>query len=522
MTATIVIALVVTALLRIIPAALWPGDSSDSGYHLLLRKVIREHGMRMPGKVEALALDEAQRYPWLFHVMIAMLPDRVVLRYPALISVLTDGFMVLAAMLLAGHMYGSLVDMPSALPMLAAGLLVASSPAFLAAGVGPRAYEVTPRPVGEMFFCLAMVCGGMFHSEYPYAWLVGACLLMGLALLSSKFTVQVAVFCLPVMSLLMRDVWPAVMLAGGFLVAIVVSRGRYLEVLRGQFHHLDVYRRRIAYDHEALWWRNNLMVIGRNVMKALRGAGSLRHAIFMVLCLLEKSTLVLFLTRNLVWLVAASVYVFGELLAEGLSGWHQWLTVWLMAPLFPFLLTSLRPFLFLGEAERYMEYATIPAAVLVAGLIFTSSAWVAVLLCGGILIWTVLFMSYTYCRMNMRQSLTGPDDDDLVAFLNAQPSESRVLPLSIQLAFRFVWKTRVPFLVGIDGVVWRRDYDKMFWRYPWISTDLSWWIREKSASLLLIDRKTLANLHDTALKYDVNPYPLVFQNDTYEVRNLVV
>ena len=45
------------------------------------------------------------------------------------------------------------------------------------------------------------------------------------------------------------------------------------------------------------------------------------------------------------------------------------LGIWLLAPVVPFLVTAHPRFLFLGEAERYLEYAVVPAAVLTATVV---------------------------------------------------------------------------------------------------------------------------------------------------------
>lgn len=528
MIAAILIVVAVTFALRLIPAALWPGDSSDAGYHLLLRRAIRENGMKMPRKVAAMGLDEAQRYPWFYHTLIACLPERILLRCPALVSTITDSLMAVLAMLLVMYVMPT-ADVRGNAPLFA-GLLVATSTALLAAGVGPRSYEVTPRGMGEFFFSAALLLGAMYSRE-EILWVgAAAAVLLGLSFLSSKFTVQVAVFCLPVMSLLAKSWLPLALLAAGFIAAVVLSGGRWLDVLRAQLHHLDIYRRRIMHDHDSIQHRNDLAAIRHDLVTRWRAAKNLREALFSVLMTLEKFTLFIGMARNLVWVLVAVpllTYLWRtewfpgdgmKFIDHTFGGPHldHWMDGWLLAPLVPFMLTSLRPFLFIGEAERYLEYAVLPAAYFFAGICshsFGASGWLVVA-------FTFLFLVYTWRRMKLRAGRSSGDEGSLVKFLASLPDGRRILPVSQGLGFRLAWQLRHVFLITIDGVVWRRDYDQLFWKYPWISTDLGWWVREKGAELLVVDRRQFAALSQVAAKYDLSPYPVAFQNESFEVRRL--
>ena len=61
------IVVLVTAALRIIPGVTWRFRGVDAGAHLLIRRQIRKHGMRLSMRDWPLLLDERHTYPWGFH-----------------------------------------------------------------------------------------------------------------------------------------------------------------------------------------------------------------------------------------------------------------------------------------------------------------------------------------------------------------------------------------------------------------------------------------------------------------------
>jgi hypothetical protein len=508
----------ITAAVRIIPGIVWPFRGMDAGTHLLLRRHIRGHRMRLTMRDWPLLLDERHTYPWAFHWLIALLPDSVIVRFPPLPSALTDALHAILVALLAVYLSPQVVSgTDPALVGLTAGLLFGSAPALLVVGLGPRAYEVTPRPFGELLFTIVMIGVMSFLLRGSAAALVMSILAGGVLLLSSKFAAQVLVFCVPVVAMVTRDARLLILLPAALAVAMVLSGGRYWWVLKTQVQHLVFYRRRLQHEYEIVASRSSGRNLLRAMLRAVRNPADSGALIEMVR-FAEGITWVQFLLRNVLWcgvIWLCLIESFGPWRGAAES-WRSWLLAWAIAPVAPFVLTSLRNFRFLGEAERYPEYAIAPVAVLAALGLALSDGHSAVVLVGVYAISLLPVLGYTAARLRWNHHRQMPGAfEDLQQFLQACPASSVMLPLPWPVAFQLMPDLDQRCLVAMDASVWCRDYDLIFARYPWPSTNLGRWRQEFGAELVVVDWVALAK--EVEVNYDLSRLVLVHQNDRYRV-----
>lgn len=496
----------------------WKYRGMDAGAHLLLRRQIRRHRMRLRIEGWPLVLDKRFTYPWAFHWLLALLPESWLRRVPPLTSAICDCLHALIVVWLAGHvapMVAPGIDAPAV--ALVAGLLFGTSPALLVAGFGPRAYEVTPRPFGELLYTVVMTGVLLFLIEGSAIGLGAALLAAGLLLLSSKFAAQVLLFCTPVMALLARDARLVLLLPAAFLVAMGLSGGGYWWILRTQWVHLRHYRRTLQYEHPVLARRNR----GRDLLRAVAAVLSAprdRVRWTAVIQLAEANTLLQFLLRNVLWcavvlLSLVSVANHGTSVA---TPWGGWLLAWMLPPLVPFLVTSLRDFRFLGEAERYPEYGIAPAALLgaVGGLLLPPALQRLVLT--GYVATVFLAGAYTYARLRWNATrLKTAALDELVAYLATQPATAVAVPLPWHLAFQLAPDAPCAFVAGLDASVWCEEQNAIFASYPWLRPEVSAWPQRYDAALVLVDRTALQT--GAPPDYDFTALQIVFENDGYQV-----
>ncbi|HET7601566.1 MAG TPA: hypothetical protein VFK36_01025 [Gemmatimonadales bacterium] len=508
----------VTVTLRLVPGMLWRYRGMDAGAHLLLRRHIRSKRMRLTIDGWPLVLDRRFTYPWVYHWLLALLPEPWLRRVPPLPSALCDVLHATIGVWLAGHLAPMI--MPATPPghvSLLAGLLFGTSPALLVAGFGPRAYEVTPRPFGELLYTATMA-GALLYLVEGSA--VGACVALmsgGLLLLSSKFAAQVLLFCTPVVALLARDARLLLLLPGAALVAMAVSGGGYWWILQTQWVHLRYYRRTLQYQHPALIRRNR----GRDLVRAVGSALASpreRASWTRVVQLAEAHTFLQFLLRNVLWCGVVLLYVTGLVPAGTGTGaaWVMLLWAWTLAPLLPFLFSSMRDFRFLGEAERYPEYAVTPAAILGAMSLLALPPGQRSLALLGYVATLIVAETYTVARLrwNARRQRSR-SLDELVAFLSQFPAGTVVVPLPWLLAYQLAPDVSCAFVAGIDAKVWCEDTDGIFALYPWLRPDVSQWARKYSASAVMVDRAALQS--EAAPDYDFTALQLAFENDGFQV-----
>jgi hypothetical protein len=509
-------AVLVAALLRLIPGMRWRRHGMDSGYHMLLRREIRRNRMRMPRKVAAMHLDDQQTYPWGYHWLLALLPERALAAVPPLPTMLIDGLHTAAVAALAGVL--GPVAFPGssgAAAALAAGLFFATAPALLVVGIGPRAYEITPRPFGELLYSGVMIAAGAFAASGSWWPLAAAAALGGALLLSSKFAAQVLLICAPVDALLTHSWLPLALPPLALAAAFVASGGRYRHVLAAHVRHLIVFQRRIQHEHSALRDRNDWGLLGRALSGAVRHPGD-RASLAELARVAEHNTLLQFALRNVLWcgvmlLVAAGLYPGWPAAA---SGWYRWLAAWAVAPLVPFLVTSLRRMRFLGEAERYPEYAVAPVSVLAGTALIGLGAWWAALAYGLTLLPPFAY-SLARQRWNNRRG-AGPEMDQLATFLGTVDAGTIVVPVPWYTAYVLAPRLELRFLVSNDGSVWYRDYERLFTAYPWPVQDREDW-RRRGARLVLLETPLLPDAPAGFPAYDFSDLRLVFENPRFRV-----
>lgn len=521
MTLAVVVLLVLVAVTRLWPGMRWRWPAKDSAYHMLLRRELRRRGLRMPDRVPAMLLEDRQSYPWLYHQMIALLPDRWLARLPSLPSAIADaglGGITLALAAWIAPRAGGAVD-PTSLALVS-GVLFATSPALLVAGIGPRAHDVTPRPFGELWVAAALALTGVWHADGSVTAFALGALAGGAALLTSKFAAQALLFMVPVMAMVVRDASVLLLLPGAVLLALVVSAGRYRHVLRAQVAHLGLYRRRLQHEHVMLADRNDWGGLARAVVRMLRSRD--RASRVEAARLAEHNTWLQFLLRNmLLVLLAAALLAFGMPAGVGTgdaAGW--WLLAWAAAPLVPFVLTSLRGWRFLGEAERYPEYGVVPTCVLAALLLLQLPPAVALAAGAAYLVTLLPSLGYGIARrrFNVERTPAGAQDA-LVSFLGSRAPGEVVLPVPWHAAFAVAPVTEQFYLVGNDGAFWTREFDRILVRYPWPVPDLAFWRQGYGASLLLVERALLEG-EGRDVGYDLSGCTRVHRDARYDVYEL--
>ena len=512
-------AVVTGAVLRLGPGMRWRRHGMDSGYHMLLRREIRRNRMRMPRKVAAMHLDEQQTYPWGYHWLLALFPARLLAAVPPLPTVLIDGLHTAAVACLAAVLGPAAfpgVTAPAA--ALVAGLLFATAPALLVVGIGPRAYEITPRPFGELLYSLLMIAAGAAAAGGPWWTLAAAAAAGAMLLVSSKFAAQVLLFCAPVNALVAHSWLPLALPPLALVSALILSGGRYRHVLAAHVRHLLIFRRRIQHEHSALRDRNDWRLLGGAIAAVARHPGD-RAAAVELARVAEHNTILQFVLRNILWcgvmaLVLAGIYPAWQPAA---GGWYRWFVAWAVAPVIPFLVTSLRSVRFLGEAERYPEYAVAPVSVL-AGAALAGAGWSAWWI--GVVYVVLLVPAFAYSlarqRWNSRRGV-GPEMRELTAFLRSIPEGTVVVPVPWYSAYVLAPQLELRFLVSNDGSVWYRDYDRIFTAYPWPVPDRAAWRERYGARLVLVETPLLTEAPAGFPPYDFSDLPLVFENPRFQV-----
>jgi len=507
---------------RLVPAWLWPTFTSDAGFHLLMRREIRKNRFRVPRKLEPCLFDEHVSYPWLYHQLIAFLPEAWLRRAPALPSAMIDSLHAALAYW-GGAWLATFLGHPEIASQAGfwSALLLGINPALLAHGMGPRAYEVTPRPLGELLLSVALLAAVRAAGGGGPAYWGAGILAGGMLLLSSKFAAQVLLFFVLWLALVPGFSAVLFVVPASFATALVLSGGGYTDVFLGQVAHLRYYRRKSQYSFSLVADLNRWQEV-REAWGALRRSGFFSGEFGRAAArLYTMNTYLLMLVRGAVFLV---------LLVMGLSSAQReawqitrppalWLLAWSCAWLPPFILTSTKHLRFLGEAERYAEYAICPVSILVATGLALAPLSLPVL--AGLAIYaacTAVALGQAW-TVNARVSArVSGDRENLVAALQQLPSGSTLLgipamqvlaPVASLLPHRYAdITTDAPALI--------RMVEERFDSYPWPKPDWEMW-RAAGVEYVVTFSPEYLRVNRPSLAYDRIPLALVYSNPSFRV-----
>lgn len=226
--ATLVVFLV-AAVIRSLPIFLTRKHAGvDRWYWKAYIDAVRRDG-RIPPNLPNYLFDEGHWGPPLFPYLLALLPPRTFEKLDQWVAIAAD--MARLALLLVALKSLGLATSPWAIGV--AGLLYATTPI-----ASVYNYQLNPRGLGALLMdgCLVLMLIGVGALPPMAAWMLAA-LLCGLILLLHKMTTQLLVITLVGLSISLRRWELAALLPAGILVALILSGGYYVKVLRA---HWDI------------------------------------------------------------------------------------------------------------------------------------------------------------------------------------------------------------------------------------------------------------------------------------------
>ncbi|MEC9260645.1 MAG: hypothetical protein VYD53_04810 [Pseudomonadota bacterium] len=392
-------------LFRFVPAWLkLPGFDSDAHFYFYQQlKTTQQSAFR--GVDTNIVYSRKSNIPLLWHWLVARIPVSVSYAFCSYLNALIELLFCIVVYLTLSFV------LPSAAAILVVLLYLTTPLWFSTLAIGPRIVGFTPRLSCEIllsvFFLLVSVGGSM----PVYLILPVLVVLAYLVILSFKFGIQAIVFISLFYSVLSFDWLPliAIVIAGG--LALVFSKGYFAEAFSAQVKHLVWYFKMVR--------RGEGDIVKRNSMRAFPAytAGQERH--FLVgaiksLLISNSYTIVLLKAPALVMLTGFYVAVWFTNEASLISVNAFWLVI---SASLVFVLTSTRLFIFLGEAERYLNCI---ALVICVDLVRYCSLYEMQGLLLGVMAYGLLFffLEYIVYPWLAREPVKATEDNDDLLVLN--------------------------------------------------------------------------------------------------------
>ena len=120
-------------------------------------------------------------------------------------------------------------------------ILLSLSPTFLKVSTGPRAFELTPRVFGELTTLMYFLGMYQFYLTDNFIFYFVSALFGSCSFLSSKFSVQVVLIFSIIIAVFLESLQLLSLPVIAFLIGIILSNGRSVNLIKQQFSHLYKY-----------------------------------------------------------------------------------------------------------------------------------------------------------------------------------------------------------------------------------------------------------------------------------------
>lgn len=485
------------------------GDEGDAMTHLVAIDLVRRNGHRIPDATPQFLCSTGFDYPALFHKLLSYIPRRLLERGEWLMS---PGFEAIHAALVYLGAWYLVTQMGLAEAARGAAFLVVAGWALTPLLThNPRRGSV----LGER--CFGYVWGHAFLFCMTVAavmreplWIAAAALFFTLATASSKFALQAMAFITITFAALRLDAMAFLVLAVSAIAAVVLSLGYVLRIVAGTINHSRFYCSFLVRVHD--YTRSfSTKDLKAGIALLLRGhvgearAAFKRHPIHRLPALVP-------------WLLPFAVAWIALPLDE--EPFAAALVQWALAALLVTAVTATDTFKFLGEAERYMEFALLPLICLSVLL----PPPVGPLLLFIVLAYSGIRLVMSYGR-SVRLSSAWPETIELARWLAARPSATTMLTVPGRLCYPLLYGTAHKavwwFINAPRGemlATWKSLFEGGA-TYPYIAPGVLERARSAyGADMIILDKSGAAAAAQAwGLNYDVSGHRVLFENARYVV-----
>lgn len=411
---------------------------SDLDAHLWLTKLRRNlGGLKGIGKhsVKDSLVPGIRGYPPLPHAIIAQINPKHWVLVGRLTNLGFDLVSILLVYFLSHLLFEHVWQIASGQFISAAGavtFLYATSPKLHP--VTARLQAIGGRTLGNLLILLYFTFFGLSYL-YGIPYFYSVCLLLGaLTVLSSQFGMQVLVVNSIVLSCFYRDVVPLLPLLGTFGLCILIPQLGVRQLLARKWAHYKWYFNAIKEGRTPIAERNSFRNLVALPVYLFSRPGEFGRIVF------TKATPVILLYSIPViplllywWL--SSPDTFTPLFSDNVI---EYATGLILASFIAFVITSIKFALFLGEAERYLEYSIAFLHLIFVRYCILSKhsheiIYIIIIIHIGLILVNFLYLS----SIRIKNNLSPPKEtalDDVITFLNRR-SRQNIITIPTKLSY---------------------------------------------------------------------------------------
>ncbi len=519
----LIVILLLTFTLRLLFAV---SRDTDDFVHFWNIRFLKECRKKKLGEVSNSVIKGYRGYPVLHHWIISLFPERlwglagkslcigyecctVLTVYIATRMVLTEYGLTPADHV--GFSYAGLV-----------ALLTATAP--ILSPFTSRVKTIGARTFGLLLtFLFFLAMGGvlLFHANY----LLLVCVVLGLMIVAtSQFALQVMAGASLFLGCVYRSFFPIIPLCAVIAVIFAFPGLGLKLILVSKYHHYKWYSRHVLCNTAPIRRENlkNLVFLPYYLIA--------RPKKFLQSVFSESSYVIAAYSIPPLLIAAFVVPAYGKIgpiFEFALTRYVCWLVLF---SLIAFIITSQRPFLFLGQAERYFEYSAPFVYFLFVVYITqfeTGYMWLEYLLVVQICIVVIIFGASNRDQVleNIHFS-PGMSLEPVLSFLNTLDTRS-IITIPTKLSFRlsyFLFNSHrfyYRFILSKENGFAYMDEDHV--DFDAIRPDFNYFKRKYGIDLVVIDKHEYAKLHATkGVEYSFEAAQLMYENERYRVMAISV
>lgn len=408
----------------------------DTYFHLFLIDFIRKNGTKNLSIENRFIKKAGLNYPWILHKTISLFPQKLEIFLEKYFNSFIDAIYTVTLYIATFYVTNS-----NTTALIVSTMYIFTPMMFSSMSLGPRIKSFSPRIFGEVLGGLVFVFEFLYLETENYYFFCIAIFLASLAYLSSKFTVQ-ALYLINIFIILFTLHYEIIfILFFGFLLSMLYSRGAYLSILKEQFYHLKWYFINNLKGIMFISSRNNLKILFQAIItldiKTLARQIILDNTILIVLFRFPLAYFALYLSVDS---LASETQISN-------------IDIIIYSGFIVFTLTSLKWFLFIGEAERYLNYIVF-FLLLKCVLTFEEENLYLILYIG----YGILFYIAEFFFVKTMSSKETKKNDTLIDWLNAQKEVIRIATVPFGLGgWRIVKETSHNWLLN---TIWLDQEEK--------------------------------------------------------------
>lgn len=495
--------------------------TSDNYWHLWQIKQIKKNGLGNH-KVFNAIIPGYQAYPNFPHYLISKFPESKQIPAAYILNILYDCLSVIIFYFIVYFFQNKtaiFIEANANLPFLLT-IFFSTTPIFFP--VTARLKSIGARTFGGLLSLIYFVIlgAGINYELWLYAYPL--CIIIGiLIIMSSQFAMQVIILFSITLSIFYTSINPFLIVLLSIIIGSLIPKTGIWEFWK--YFKINHYLRyiKIAQKGTSASNRNRLKDFVYLPIMLFKNRGQFLNIVF------KKNTFIILMysvpqLMIFTYILLNNFQVVDTILGNRLT---EYLFYILLSSVIVFLLTSLKPLLFLGQAERYLEYSVWSITLLLYYL-FQFSGFdlynLQILICLNISILLILFI-FTQLT-NYKKSLKGEEDSaliDLIDFLDTKDG-SKVLSVPIKLSFGlaalsnnkdiyFYYKITAN---KIDG--FKRSTEDEVW-VNFIKPDFEYFVKEYSIDLFVFTTEAINQAKGLNIKYDLDNKSTVFENEKYKV-----